>query len=229
MEVKGIISKDGEIKSDLDFLTKEYYQNNIKGKYYAKIEDKYWVIKSGDKYIIDDFDGVEKLKKELEQDVIFDPLTGCYNKKESKFLTEKFLKNYLRYNTPLSALMIDIDFFKKVNDTYGHLAGDFILKEVAKTIKNEIRESDICGRFGGEEFIVLLPNTKLSGALKLANRIRSSIENKDFIFEDINIPIRISTGLTNASKSDSIFSLIDRADTALYDAKHNGRNRTEYR
>ena len=229
MEVKAIISEDGDIKSDLDFLDKEYFEKNIKNKDFTKIEDKYWSIKSGDKYIIDEFDGIDTLKSNLEKKALYDPLTNCFNKKEIEFLAENFLKNYLRYNTPFSILMLDIDFFKKINDTYGHLAGDYILKEVSNTIKKTIRDSDVCGRFGGEEFLVLLPNTKMSGALKLAERIRQSIENKKFEFENKQINITISIGLTSASKTDSVFSLIERADDGLYDAKRNGRNRVEYR
>ena len=229
MDVKGIITKDGEITSDLEFLDKEYFEKNIKGKDYAKLEDKYWAIKSNDKYIVDNFEGIESLKEDLKKAAIIDPLTGCYNKKETEILAEKFLKNYLRYNTPFSILMLDIDHFKRVNDTYGHLAGDFVLKEVASTIKNLARESDVCGRFGGEEFIILLPNTKLTGALKLAERIRNAIENKEFVFNNKKIPLTISIGITSASKQDSIFSLVERADNALYAAKEGGRNRVEYR
>jgi len=230
LEVKGIISLDGKVLySTLDFLNREYFEKYIRGKSYTKIENKYWVIKSGDKYIIDEFDGIEKLIEDIERNALIDPLTGCVNKKEIEYLLEEFLKNYLRYNTPLSVLMLDIDFFKKVNDTYGHLAGDFVLKKVSSIIRNLIRESDVCGRFGGEEFIILAPNTKLSGALRLAERIRETIKNKEFEFENKKIKVSISIGITSASKNDSIYSLIERADAALYDAKHKGRNRVEYR
>ena len=229
MEIKGIISEDGEIESSLDFLDKEYFENNIKGKSCIKIKDKYWAIKSGDKYIIDEFEGIDKLKEDLEQNALIDSLTGCMNKKQTEYLAEEFLKNFLRYNNPLSVLMFDIDFFKKVNDTYGHLAGDLVLKEVSNTIKSLVRDSDVCGRFGGEEFIVLAPNTKLNGALKLAKRIRKTIEKKKFEFESQIIKVTISIGITSASKTDSVFSLIERVDTALYAAKENGRNRVEYR
>ena len=235
MEVKGvIIEKDGnvEIETDLPFLDEEYFKTNIQNKEYTKFKEddkSYWAIKSGNKYIIDTFDGVDKLVKDLEEEAIYDPLTKCFNKKEIEILIEKFLKESLRYNKPLSILMLDIDFFKKVNDTYGHLAGDFVLKEVADIIKSTIRNSDACGRFGGEEFIIVLPNTKLNGAMKLAERIRENIQNHKFIFQNQEIPITISIGITSASKNDSLFSLIERADEALYEAKSKGRNRVEYR
>jgi len=229
LEVKGIISEDGEIKTSLDFLDKDYFEKNIKGKNYIKIEDKYWAVKSGNKYIIDEFDGIDKLKEDLEQNALTDPLTGCINKKQIEYLAEEFLKNFLRYNSPFSILMLDIDFFKKVNDTYGHLAGDLILKEVSQIIKYLVRDSDVCGRFGGEEFLILTPNTKLTGALKLAKRIKKEIESKNFEFEGKNIKVTVSIGITSASKTDSVYSLIERADIALYDAKEKGRNRVEYR
>ena len=234
MEVKGII-EEGEnikIKSELPFLTKEYFKKHIKNKDYVKLIEnnkEYWAIRSGNRYLVDEFNGVDKLVENLQKAAIFDDLTGCYNKKEIEILLEKFLKEFLRYGTPLSVMMLDIDHFKKVNDTYGHLAGDFILKEVANIIKSTIRSSDACGRFGGEEFIILLPNTKLSGAMKLAERIRENIQNHKFIFNDIKVPITVSIGITSASKNDSIYSLIQRVDEALYEAKNKGRNRIEYR
>jgi len=126
-------------------------------------------------------------------------------------------------------MMLDIDHFKKINDTYGHLAGDFVLKEIAKIVKNLIRKSDICGRFGGEEFVILLPNTKLSGAMKLAERIRETIQNHTFDFNGKKINVTVSIGITSVGVNDSYESLISRADEALYEAKEKGRNRIEYR
>jgi len=236
LEIKGIIFSEDDkinIKSDLPFLNKEYFNKNIKNKDYVKFQENgntYWAIKSeNNKYVIDTFEGINKLVENLEKHAIYDPLTQCFNKKEIEILLEKSLKEALRYNKPLSIMMLDIDFFKKVNDTYGHLAGDIILKEVANIIKSTIRNSDICGRFGGEEFIVVLPNTKLSGAMRLAERIRENIEKNKFVFKNKKIPITISIGITSASKNDSLFSLIERADEALYEAKSKGRNKVEYR
>ena len=232
MEVKGIIKLEGDkvvIKTSLPFLDENFFNKHIKNKPYAKIKENLWAIKSEDKYIIDTFDGVDFLVEELKKESIYDFLTKCYNKKEIELLLDRFLKESIRYDTPLSVMMLDIDFFKKVNDTYGHLAGDFVLKEVAKIIKNSIRQSDACGRFGGEEFLIILPNTKLNGAMKLAERIRKNIKNHKFIFNNIPISITVSIGITSASKKDTIFSLIERADEALYEAKKRGRDRVEYR
>ena len=231
LEIKGIIEIDDEIKikTSLPFLTKEFFLIHIKNRPYVKLNDNLWAIKSGNKYLVDDFDGVDILVEELKKEAIYDFLTKCYNKKEIEFLLERFLKEAIRYNLPLSVMMLDIDHFKKINDTYGHLAGDFVLKEVAKIIKSTIRKSDACGRFGGEEFLIILPNTKLSGAMKLAERIRENIQNHQFVFQEHKITITVSIGITSVSKNDSIFSIIERADEALYEAKHKGRNRVEYR
>ena len=104
-----------------------------------------------------------------------------------------------------------------------------VLKEIAKIVKNLIRKSDICGRFGGEEFVILLPNTKLSGAMKLAERIRETIQNHIFDFNGKKINVTVSIGITSVGVNDSYESLISRADEALYEAKEKGRNRIEYR
>ena len=232
MEIKGIVIQEGDniqIKGNLPFLDKEYFETHIKNKACVKLENELWAVKSENKYIIDKFDGIDKLVKNLEKKSLIDSLTNFYNKKGIEIFAEKFLHEFLRYNIPLSILMLDIDYFKKINDTYGHLAGDYILKEIAKIIRNTIRESDVCGRFGGEEFIILLPNTKLSGAMKLADRIRENIQNYDFVFRNNKINVTVSIGVTTASKSDSVFSLIQRADDALYEAKNKGRNKVEYR
>ena len=232
MDIKGIIflkEDDIEIHSSLPFLTKDFFYSHIKDRAYVKLKDNLWAIKSGAKYLIDDFDGVDFLVRDLKKEALYDFLTKCYNKKEIELLLERFLKEAIRYNIPLSVMMLDIDHFKKVNDTYGHLAGDFVLKEVAYLIKNSIRQSDVCGRFGGEEFLIVLPNTKLSGAMKLAKRIRETIEKAEFIFENKKIKVTVSIGITSVSRCDSLFSVIERADEALYEAKRKGRNRIEYR
>jgi diguanylate cyclase (GGDEF)-like protein len=170
------------------------------------------------------------LLEEVGQKAIIDPLTGAYNKKEILEQLKRFLMIYLRYKqNSFSVVMFDIDFFKRVNDNYGHLAGDFILKEIGFLTKKVIRSSDVFGRFGGEEFILILPETKIVGALKLAERLRKAVENHDFIFNGQKIPITISLGVTSVSKTDSVESLFDRCDMALYEAKRKGRNRVEYR
>lgn len=167
--------------------------------------------------------------EKLQEESLFDGLTECYTKKQLIEFIEKFIANFARYKTEkFSVLLFDIDFFKKINDTYGHLCGDVVLKELSKLIKSLLRSSDIISRFGGEEFVVILPNTKLTGALKLANRIRDAVEKYKFKCEKVKIPVTISIGVTSISLDDTYISLIKRVDDALYTAKKTGRNKVEY-
>jgi len=194
------------------------------------VNDGYIVLKENEKYCISKSECFFNFINSLKKNAITDPLTGVFNKGEILTILEKLLANYLRYKKePFSVMMFDIDHFKRINDTYGHLAGDFILKEFVKIIKNIIRESDILGRFGGEEFVLLLPNTKISGALRLAGRIKDAVENHIFKYGNTDIKITTSIGITSVSPSDSVESLLERVDEALYDAKRKGRNRIEYR
>ncbi len=168
---------------------------------------------------------IENIKKQVS----VDDMTGCYNKKEFGTILKRMLSTLQRYSgSNFAAIMLDIDYFKKINDKYGHLAGDFILKEMSSIIHNELRDSDIFARVGGEEFVVLLPQTKLNGALKTAQKIRSSIEGYKFYFNGETISLTISSGITSSMKNDTYFSILDRIDKALYKAKESGRNRVEY-
>ena len=230
MEFKALIKNDGdfEVRGKLK-ISKDFFEKNIKNRVCDKVEidgEDYWVLKKDDYYIIDKFECLEKLK----ENAIYDSLTGCYNKREILEFLKKFLNAYIRYNSfPFSVLMFDIDYFKKINDTYGHLAGDFVLKELAKLVKSLMRKSDLCGRFGGEEFIIILPETKLVGAMKFANRLKQAVENYHFEFNNTVIPVTISIGITGVGVNDSLQSILSRVDDALYEAKRKGRNRIEYR
>ena len=166
---------------------------------------------------------------ELEEKSVLDGLTKAFNKANMNLILEKLLYNALRYKDDLSLILLDIDHFKKINDTYGHLAGDLVLIELANIIRESIRKSDIFGRIGGEEFLIALPNTKIVGALKFAKRLKNSIEKKEFIFDNKKIYITVSMGITSIQSDDSLYSFLSRADEALYDAKRKGRNRVEYR
>jgi len=127
--------------------------------------------------------------------------------------------------------MSDIDFFKKVNDTYGHAVGDCVLKNVAKTIKKELRESDIASRYGGEEFVFLLPQTKLDEAIIVANRLKEAVENKKINIEEYKIKnikeisVTVSIGVSEYKNEKDYEMLYKKADEALYTAKETGRNR----
>ncbi len=154
-----------------------------------------------------------------------DALTGIFNRmKFNKTLTSEITRAK-RYKAPLSLILFDIDHFKQVNDTYGHLSGDNVLKHLAKLITINLRGIDIFARWGGEEFVVLAPVTPLDDAIQLADKLRNKIENYDFP-EPKNITA--SFGVTTFRDGDNNITLVNRADEALYRAKHGGRNQVVY-
>lgn len=119
---------------------------------------------------------------------------------------------------------LDIDFFKNINDKYGHHAGDIILKKIANILNTHTRESDILARTGGEEFSIVLNNTNIDGALKFAEKIRDAIANTKIIYEDVIIKVTVSAGVSCIKNDDTFQTILNRADSALYLAKENGRN-----
>lgn len=159
-----------------------------------------------------------------------DGLTGLNNKQYGKEWLEHTCMEALRYGHPLSLLALDIDFFKRVNDTYGHSAGDSVLKLIAHTLKASVRNADIPIRNGGEEFLVVLPHTLATQAQVLAEKIRETVEKLE-----IDVPtgerlnVTISIGVSELASTDTVTALLDRADFALYDAKANGRNQVRIR
>jgi len=173
-----------------------------------------------------------RLYEDAKRMAITDGLTRIYNHRFFQELFEKEFKRALRYKTTFSLIMLDIDHFKKVNDTYGHLFGDHILREIANLIKGCLRTMDIVARYGGEEFAILLPETDLESALDTAERIRSAIENHEFQ-EDEESPVRItvSQGVTVFPSPDvqERSDLVAKADAALYEAKEAGRNCIRFR
>ncbi len=230
--------------TDMQIQTKEQLEAFLKKYYNATsipIFDKiiidgssYWIYRKYQNnhiyYLIQECRYWDVMLEKAESQSIIDGLTGCYTKTETETLINNLLFTFLRYQTnPFSIIMFDIDFFKKVNDTYGHLAGDYILKQLSALVKTHLRESDLFGRFGGEEFIIVLPQTKVNGAMRLANRLKESCQSHNFTFGGSKIETTISLGVTSVSITDSLLSLIDRCDNALYDAKKNGRNKVEYR
>ncbi len=157
-----------------------------------------------------------------------DPLTQTYSRRYFTELFSKELTKSKRHQSPLCCIIFDIDHFKKVNDNYGHLAGDYILQSISKIIHGEIRNEDIFGRYGGDEFLIALPATNLKDAEIAAEKIRKSIHNETFVFDQINIKVTLSMGISVANNSaDTIEAVIENSDSALYLAKKNGRNRVE--
>ncbi|MCM3570449.1 GGDEF domain-containing protein [Neobacillus mesonae] len=165
-----------------------------------------------------------KVLGELRKMTTMDSLTGLYNRRYFDFYMEKIIPLSQRQQSPLTLIMVDIDHFKLVNDNYGHQCGDEALKHVAEVIKNNVRNSDAYVRFGGEEFALILPNTDLNEAVQIAERLRESVEQSDFVYNRRPIHITISMGMT-LYRGEKLEEFIEKADQALYRAKENGRNR----
>lgn len=165
-------------------------------------------------------------QQKLEQLATTDFLTGLANRKQIMTDLTQQLEQYRRYGTRFCLLMVDIDHFKKVNDTHGHLVGDAVLVQLARIFKETLRILDSAGRYGGEEFLIVLGQTDLQQALQTAERIRLAVQEHIFTGEDVTLRATISIGVAEMSTEDmTINELIGRADQALYDAKGHGRNR----
>lgn len=154
-----------------------------------------------------------------------DALTGIWNRQALNEYLEKEFARWQRYERPLSLVIWDIDFFKRINDKYGHMAGDKVLKTIARIFTLETRDSDFIARFGGEEFVGIFPETCLEEALILANKIREKIADSKFHYENEPVPMTASAGLAAFKPNDTIDDVFKRADAALYRAKEAGRNR----
>ncbi|WP_413699465.1 GGDEF domain-containing protein [Psychromonas sp. KJ10-10] len=165
---------------------------------------------------------LEGANRQLQSLATTDALTGLFNRGYISHKYAKEIKKSQRYGSNLTIVMMDIDHFKKINDSYGHQFGDIVLQRVSQTIKSCTREMDRVGRYGGEEFLIILPNTKLENGYQLANRIRETIESINWEYK--NMKVTISGGLAQYH-GESEIELLKTADTLLYCAKSQGRNR----
>jgi len=168
-----------------------------------------------------------RLHSEIERLAVTDGLTGLFNHRHFQEKLSLELNRLQRLPHPLSLLLVDIDFFKKINDAYGHPAGDVILKGVAAIVKTTVRNTDIPARYGGEEFAAVLAGTDREGAMTMAERLRKSVEGKGFLIDGKEVRVTVSIGAATAPyDAEEREQLISRADEALYHAKENGRNRS---
>lgn len=159
---------------------------------------------------------------------VTDPLTGLYNRRHFEDTIEREFLRASRYNNHLSFAIIDVDFFKKVNDTYGHSTGDYVLKEVAYLILQNLRKTDMVFRYGGEEFTVIITETPKEKAIIPLERLRKAVEDYPFSYNSQNINVTISIGISEVCKNiTTVHQLFDDADKALYKAKENGRNQIQ--
>jgi diguanylate cyclase (GGDEF)-like protein len=159
-----------------------------------------------------------------------DALTGLYNRREFMRLAEREMLRATRVPCETALIMVDLDYFKKINDRHGHPGGDAVLQAVAQRLGRALRSTDTLARLGGEEFIVLLPNTGSEGALQVAARLREAVRHAPVSFEDVDIPVTASLGVSSLRATDkgSVDAVYATADRALYVAKQLGRDRVEY-
>lgn len=177
---------------------------------------------------------VDRSRRELTSQVerlriraLIDPLTGIWNRGAVFEVLEREAERAQRKGHPLAVCMFDLDRFKRINDTYGHQTGDVVLQETCVRVKNSIRPYDSLGRYGGEEFLVVLPDCDYRQSMALAERIREAVEAEPFDLGSASETITISVGVALLSPEETLETLIERADKALYRAKDKGRNRVE--
>ena len=179
-------------------------------------------------YKVEIYKDITKYKQNDITEIHF--TTKLLNKQTTFKQLEEYLKSINEKPESFTLAMADIDFFKKINDTYGHLAGDEILKQISECLIKNIKGDDIVGRFGGEEFIILLKNTNLDNSKALLEKIRKDIDDlivkyKNFIIDNLNISIG---AVFNQDNNTDLNNLIEKADKALYNVKENGRNQTKF-
>jgi len=191
------------------------------------INDAFVKVAESLKTHIQDVMQLSGLTEKFENSANFDMLTGVFNRRRFFELVQPHAVIAAKKNAPTFVIMVDLDHFKRVNDTYGHAAGDEVLKTVAGKIKDAVRPSDLFGRYGGEEFVMFISVSDVANAKGFADRIRGIIESAPVRFEDIDIPVTASMGLAQAAPDISFEEALKYSDEALYRAKENGRNRVE--
>lgn len=168
----------------------------------------------------------DQLRESLKKQVSEDPLTGLFNRRHVFNIIQHELNRYRRYREPLALILIDADHFKRVNDSWGHCTGDLVLKRIAEVCRHSVRESDVVGRFGGEEFIIALPQTSAVDAAIVAQRIHRSMRKSAISVDGNEITVTLSLGVAECGpEADTFDDLLRAADRALYRAKRTGRDR----
>ncbi|GAA0853224.1 sensor domain-containing diguanylate cyclase [Aliiglaciecola litoralis] len=206
-------------------ITAEYERFKIEHDLHTIIEQRTEALESSNAHLRRTIEELEVTKRELEQRNHTDALTAVHRREWFTELAVAELKIAKRNHYPLALLFIDLDHFKSVNDSYGHVTGDLVLKEAAARISRNIRETDILGRFGGEEFVLLSPFADTESSMYLAERIRNEISNIPIHTSTRDISITVSIGIATLDNDEyELISLMEHADSALYQAKNSGRN-----
>jgi diguanylate cyclase (GGDEF)-like protein len=201
-----------------------------KGEETIILEDKFSTLreKLGDKNLRDEFRSVEgivkKSRKRLSSLAHDDKLTGLYNRQYFDKIANEIFDEIVTKNAPLSVLFIDIDYFKRINDTHGHKKGDETLRTIAQLILRSCRKSDIVARYGGEEIVIILPYTGSQDAIQVAKNVNRIVENKTVVLLGIRVTVSIGVA-TYPGAGDTMTDILENADKALYKAKKSGRNR----
>ncbi len=202
----------------------ESYQKN-ENQRVKRIQQQNQALKNKVKHLEEESGALQVKIISSQEKAYKDPLTGLPNRLAyDQFLTEEYAR-WKRYHENLLFIIWDIDFFKKVNDTHGHHAGDEVLCAVSKLLRANLREPDFIARFGGEEFVTLMPNTSLGGGFKVAEKVRQAVQDLGFLYKGVEIPLTISCGISLFGGEDTPEDVFERADKALYQAKEQGRNR----
>lgn len=168
---------------------------------------------------------MDETADDLRKMAAVDGMTGLFNRRHFNSLAATEWERFRRYRRPLAILMLDIDFFKSINDRYGHGVGDRVLIQVANACRDQQRKSDIAARLGGEEFALLLPETNLQAAIIVAERLRDTVSRNVLALPDGDISVTISVGVSAAREGIALEDMLSEADRALYEAKGSGRNR----
>ncbi|MEM7562642.1 MAG: diguanylate cyclase [Pseudomonadota bacterium] len=167
---------------------------------------------------------LQTMLEENREKLLYDALTGVYSRMAYDDRIQQELARWNRYQTPFSYVIVDIDHFKRVNDEFGHNAGDKALKIIAQMLTNSVRQSDFVFRLGGEEFVLLLTNTDVEKANDMVDKLRSAVADSGFHFKGKRVTLTMSAGITETRENDDMESIYERADAALYKAKHSGRD-----
>jgi len=201
-----------------DYLTKPFHQGELRARVNVGLR------------VVELHRQVQAKNRQLEEMALTDPLTGLANRRAMDIWITHQLSAAARHDFPIWVAICDLDHFKKVNDTYGHEAGDMVLKTFAQILKSNTRQSNICGRHGGEEFLNIITHVERDNSVIAFERIRKQMENQKFTFNNQTFSVTTSMGIAGfrGTRPPAFADLLAQADEALYSAKHKGRNRIEY-
>jgi len=197
---------------------------DVENKRYSKAQKNVFEMQNKMMSLEKETESLRHVIVQKNKQALFDALTEIPNRLAYDQKAEEEIARWKRFNNPLSLAIWDVDLFKKVNDTYGHKAGDKVLKTIAQLLNGRIRETDFLARFGGEEFVMLLPGTIEEETLRLVNDLREKVESCGFHYHGDSVKITVSCGVSSFREGDTLEQVFERADQALYKAKENGRN-----